>query len=1042
MKSYARHHRSKEFSKRGIFKKLQSFEQFERRLLKLSDSNTTERGDVFEVLVEAFLYTEPTYKAKEVWPVRSLPFSVRRKLKLPNNIKRKGQGIDGVYLSRDGELVPYQAKFLAEGNQPSFKDTSSFFNITHAHCGDRLLITNRPNVDEFARTRCTALVRRHFETALTPQRLREIERWLGGTKPKPKRVIPRKDQKEALQAIHSELTHADRATVVMACGTGKTLVSVWAAEAQCPKTVLVLVPSLSLMTQTVPDWCQQSRWAGDFRYLCVCSDKTVVSEEDGAEVPPGEAGFPVSTDYRKVRDFLTAKTPDVRVIFSTYQSAEEVARGLPKGFAFDLGIFDEAHKTTGPSAGLFSFALRDQNISIRKRLFFTATPRHYDIRKNKDGDYRSYASMDDETVYGRVAYRLSFKRAVDEQIICPYKIVISVIRSEEVTNKLLKQGSVLVRRRAKHAEDVAKQLALTVAAKKTNAKRMISFHGGIRRAESFKESIGDHLTGYELFHVSGQQNASVRATYMRDFAECGRALITNARCLTEGVNVPTVDLVAFIDPRQSRIDIAQAAGRAMRRPRNYDKKFGYIVVPLFLEQRRGESEEAALKRSGFEGVATVIAAMQEQDEDLLDIIRRLRQEKGEGVDRGASEDLREKVEVLGPTLNFESLSKSIEAEILETLGQSWDYWFGLLVAWRKKSKQLVPEVGEVFNRKKLGVWVATQRANFQRGKLSRDRRHRLAGLEGWFWDYEEWLWSRGVVAAMAFASEFGHLRVPRNYSEGKEFNLEVWIRSVRQREKKGLLSVEKKAEVEKISGWKWNPFFEVWWETYDSLKMACARASLQDIEQARGALGVWVVQQKSRYSAMRGGTKVIRKPLDKEQIAALESLPNWSWDRRRDSWLSHFKAVVEYKKHHHGSLPPTTDKLFTFCGLKIVAWINKERSRIKLRESWQLKMLREGIPELMESPFEAKWRFGYEKLIAYTRKNRTSYVPQKARHDGFTLGSWVSNQRSRYQSGKLPKEKIRLLEQVKGWTWDASSLSASGLSKQGISPAKRARSRP
>jgi len=1042
MKSYARHHRSNEFARRGIFKNLQSFEQFEQRLLTLPESNTTERGDVFEVLVEAFLYTEPTYKAKEVWPVRSLPLSVRKKLKLPDNIKRKGQGIDGVYLSRDGELVPYQAKFLADGNQPSFKDTSSFFNITHAHHGDRLLITNRPNVDEFARTRCTALVRRHFETALTSQRFREIEQWLKGTRSRPPRLKPREDQKQALQAIHRELSQEDRATVVMACGTGKTLVSVWAAEAQHPKTILVLVPSLSLMTQTVPDWCQQSRWSGDFSYLCVCSDKTVVGEEDGVEIPPGEAGFPVTTDYRKVRAFLTADKRDVRVIFSTYQSAKEVARGLPKGFAFDVGIFDEAHKTTGLSAGLFSFALRNQNIPIKKRLFFTATPRHYDIRKNKDGDYRSYASMDDESVYGRAAYRLSFKRAVDEQIICPYKIVISVIRSDQVTNKLLKRSSVLVKRRAKHAEDVAKQLALTAAAKKTNAKRMISFHSGIRRAESFKESMGDHLTGYDLFHVSGKQNASVRATHMRDFADCERALITNARCLTEGVNVPTVDLVAFIDPRQSRIDIAQAAGRAMRRPRNYDKNFGYIVVPLFLEQRRGESEEAALKRSGFEGVATVIAAMQEQDEDLLDIIRRLRQEQGEGIDRGASKDLREKVEFLGPTLKFESLSKSIEAEIVETLGQSWDYWFGLLIAWRKKSKQWVPEVGEIFNRKKLGVWVATQRANFQRGKLSRDRRHRLEGLEGWFWDYEEWLWTRAVVAAMAFGNKFGHLRVPRNYSKGKDFNLESWIRTVRQRKQSGRLSPEKQAEVEKIPGWRWNPFKEVWWEAYESLKKACSRTRLQDIEQARGALGVWVVQQKSRYSAMRGGTKVIRKPLDAEQIAALESLPDWSWDRRYDSWKAHFDAVVEYKRIHGGALPSANKQKFTFQGLRIVGWLNKERSRLSIREPWQKKEVEEKIPELLESPFEKNWRIGYQCLLAYTKKFKSGYVPQAAVYQGFPIGRWASKRRQSFRLGKLPKEKVRLLEQVKGWTWDASSLSASGLSKQGISPAKRARSRP
>jgi superfamily II DNA or RNA helicase len=1023
------HPKAKILAQRGFFRGITTFSEFERRTS--AEPTTTARGDAFEVLVEAFLYTEPTYAARMVWPVGQIPLAVRNIVGVPPGPK----GIDGVYQDRNGDYVPYQAKFRSE-NEPSFKDTSSFFRITERWRGQRLLLTNQATVDKDARTRCASLLRHHFEQHLTPARFLEIENWLEGSLTRPSALPPLPHQKASLISISDELSRANRATAVMACGTGKTLVSVWAAEAQNPKTVLVLVPSLSLMTQTVPEWCQQSKWRNALQFICVCSDKSVITGEDSADVHPGEAGFLVTTDSKKIREFLERKTDSTRVVFSTYQSAEEVARGMPKGFQFDLGIFDEAHKTTGHAGGLFSFALWDKNLRIKKRLFFTATPRHYDIRKNKDGDFRSYASMDDERAYGKVAYRLSFKQAVKDKIICPYQIVISVINAAQLDNKLLKKASVLVKRRKKHAEDVAKQLALVAAAKRTSAKRMISFHGGIRRAEEFKDGVSDHLQGYELFHVSGQQRSGDRAVTMRDFASCEKALITNARCLTEGVNVPTVDLVAFIDPRQSRIDIAQAAGRAMRRPRNYSKKFGYIVVPLFLERRRGEAIEKALKRSGFESVATVIAAMQEQDEDLVDVIRQIREDDGAGVNGRGRERLGEKVAVIGAELDLSTLRKAVQAQLVERLGESWDYMYGVLLAWRRVNPRQVPPVEEVFKKVKLGVWVATQRANFLRGKLRQDRLEKLNALEGWFWDWERFLWQRGLHESRVFSKCHGHLVVPRRSVTKSGFQLDVWIRSVRQRKKKRQLSDAEIQEVQAIPGWRWEPLEEVWHETYKKVQVECAKKSLQEIEQSRNSSGIWIVQQKSRYSAMHGTTKVVRRPLSSEQISLLEALPGWSWDRRRDSWLAHFEALVAYKAANNGQLPPSTSKTLEFRGLRIVGWMNKQRSRMDIRDEWQLTLLRQKIPELLEKPFERRWREAFATLQDFAKKTKNTYIAQNLRWKGFALGSWVSHQRAKYRERKLTKEQIRLLQSVLGWTWDASSMSASGLSKQGISPAK------
>ncbi len=176
-------------------------------------------------------------------------------------------------------------------------------------------------------------------------------------------------------------------------------------NARCqPKTVLVLVPSLTLLQQTLGEWSKHHTFTPGFRYLCVCSDQTVGLANDELEVRPSDVEFRIDTNPEEVTRFLAHPTDEVKVIFSTYQSSPVVGAGAA-GYTFDMGIFDEAHKTTGREGGAFSYALSDERLRIRKRLFFTATPRHYDIRhRDREGEFR-VQSMDDPQVYGIRAIR-------------------------------------------------------------------------------------------------------------------------------------------------------------------------------------------------------------------------------------------------------------------------------------------------------------------------------------------------------------------------------------------------------------------------------------------------------------------------------------------------------------------------------------------------------------------------------------------------------------------------------------------------------------
>ena len=981
----------------GLFKELDTFADLERRIERLPTEK--ERGDAFEVFVEAYLSTDEMAQAEEVWVVGQIPGEVARQLNFPS----KDYGFDGVVRTKLGELVPYQAKFRTSRTPLPYAELATFFGITEK-AERRIVLTNSMAMSAVAESRTGFQTTRGGDfDRLDAAQLAAIAAWIDGVKLMPVIREPRPHQQAALADIQSELSVHDRATAVMACGTGKTLVALWAAERQQPRRVLVLVPSLSLLRQTLHEWAKWTNWGERFRYLCVCSDPKVAKGIDEIEIRPEDVDFPVMTDPGVVGRFLDHGDDAVSVVFCTYQSAPVVGAAMAGREPFDLGIFDEAHKTTGREGTRFAFALKDENLPIRKRLFMTATPRHYDIRKrDKEGDF-AVASMDDEAVYGQVAHRLTFAHAAAQKIIVPYKVVISVVDSEMIDNALLDQSEVIINGDPVRAKWVAHQIALKRAVEEHDLKRVISFHSSIKAAAAFasddSEGVGIHLPTFQRFHVSGAQPTAEREEHMREFARVQRGVITNARCLTEGVDVPSVDMVAFMNPRRSRVDIVQAVGRAMRTA-GADKTCGYVLIPLFLETQKGESLEEALARSDFDEVAQVLNAMRESDDELSDIIQILNVERGS---RGGFDEsrLRDKVEVLGPQLQLSDLAHSIRARLVAELGITWDERYGQLIAYKQAHGHCNVPQGWKGN-PKLATWCNEQRTTFHRGSLATERIARLR-LLGFVLDPQRSEWEEMFAALASFRDTYGHCNVPIRWKGNAR--LASWCVSQRTRFKRKTLSPDRVGRLNQLD-FVWDQLEAAWNEMHGALavyRQLHGDCNVPRESSGNAALAVWCSFQRVRYKS---------NSLADERIAALNRM-GFIWDTKSTKWEQMFSELAQFKSAHgHCDVPQRWVKNRALAG-----WCDRQRTTYAKKELSPERLQRLNQLGFNWRPHDDAWEEMVSALLEFRRLHGHCNVPSNWPNNP-QLATWCSRQRSEYLRNELPAERVQRLADV-GFVWRA-----------------------
>jgi predicted helicase len=363
----SRHKKAQQFLKQGLFDKINNFADLESRIEQLETKQM--RGDAFEVFAQGYLATQKIVQAKSVWTFEDIPSRLMREIfiETPGDM-----GVDGVYKTVTDDRCAYQVKFRSRRANLQWSDLSTFMGLSE-QADLRVLFTNSEKIPDLMDQRSKFYCIRGSDLdALKPNDFETIKTWLKAGRVKHKPHKPRPHQKAALREIKKVFKDADRAALVMACGTGKTLVALWAAEQSEANNILVLVPSLALVRQLLHEWLKHTTKWGNPSFMCVCSDPTV-TRGDEVIVKQSELDFPVSTDSEDVSRYLKSRVEGPRIIFSTYQSAQVVADGMPDPFKFDLGFFDEAHKTAGRVGTKFAFALTDDNLKIKKLLFMTAS---------------------------------------------------------------------------------------------------------------------------------------------------------------------------------------------------------------------------------------------------------------------------------------------------------------------------------------------------------------------------------------------------------------------------------------------------------------------------------------------------------------------------------------------------------------------------------------------------------------------------------------------------------------------------------------------
>ncbi|KMN00018.1 DEAD/DEAH box helicase [Pseudomonas helleri] len=630
-----------------------------------------EKGTYFEELICTYLRNEATYRDlyDKVWT-----FAEWAK---EQSLSGKDAGIDLVARTQGtGEYHAIQCKLYAEDYKVQKKDIDSFFTASgKAPFSHRVIVATTNNWSE------------HAEDALQGQQppvskidLQALEdSQIDWAKYQPNQAVALKAKKQlrahqqtALNAVAAGLKDAERGKLIMACGTGKTFTSLKIAEQQAGKgkRVLFLVPSLSLLSQTLTEWTQES--ATPLHSFAVCSDSDVgkkrKAEDDAVQVFTHELRYPATTKADRLAAEMLKRhdSEHMSVVFSTYHSIDVISRAqADHGLAaFDLVICDEAHRTTGAT-----FDDDDESTFVRihdvdyiratKRLYMTATPRIYGDNakiKAESGEV-TLCSMDDEALYGKELFVINFSEAVQRGLLTDYKVLVLTVE-ESVINRRLQELLKDEDNQLK-VDDAAKIVGCWKAlAKQGLAENLVGDDQPMKRAVAFCQVISPNYKGTkhkvssiniasmfqsvveayqeseeidegsriicEAAHVDGGMNASQKEAKLNWLKEepptntC--RILSNVRCLSEGVDVPALDAVLFLTPRNSQVDVVQSVGRVMRNAPG--KKRGYVVLPVVIPANT-EPHVALNDNQTYKVVWQVLQALRSHDDSFDAMVNKL-----------------------------------------------------------------------------------------------------------------------------------------------------------------------------------------------------------------------------------------------------------------------------------------------------------------------------------------------------------------------------------------------------------------------------------
>ncbi|WP_080121412.1 DEAD/DEAH box helicase [Chlamydia suis] len=996
-----------------------------------------EQGKEFEKYCKWFLECDPKYKLelKEVWLQADCPMEIKRKLNLQQDTKDRG--IDLVAETYTGEFWAIQCKCYDPQSSIQRRDIDSFLSFSakvdeslRARFSLRLLLHTAP-----LSMSCKFEINSQGNVSSQYLKMEEFDRWRNSriSLLRPQLKTPRFYQEEAICAIEEGFATHDKGRVYMACGTGKSLVGLWVVQKLQCKYTLVLVPSIALVDQMFREWANNSDFY-TFRPIFVCSDDTVgkkrTFDDEGMSV--SELGFPVTTDPTRILELLK-KEPDVpKIIFSTYQSSPKLFEACEreKDLIFDLVLADEAHRCAGKVEAAFSTVHR---LRTRRRLFMTATPRIYstEVKTRSKNQGFEIISMDDDEKFGPLFYQLPFSQAIDKDLLCDYEVVIPLmshaqyrkyaeegtfVRGEGIGEEISDQGN--------DARTLASQILIAKTMKQYHLQRTISYHSRTADAKKFADTFEaalekiDQNQRPEKINTScifGYMTQGHRANILRDFKLTKEvSVIANVHCLSEGVDLPILNGIAFVDPKGSHIEIIQAVGRAIRQAPNKEK--GYIIVPVLLDAdidlMDEDNIEQAFENSCFGPVWNVLKALKTHDDMVSEQIDNLRIEMGRGRLKNPAKLLDKVTVILNDALPIDgaefanSLSPKIlpifNRKVIKQISDGWCEQFGALLDFREehghcKVPQRYPQNPQ------LASWVHNHRQDFKKGKLAEDRIERLEEI-GFVWDVLEEEWEENFLELQRFREEHGHCKVPWRYS--KNPSLYLWVSVQRRSFKKGKLAEDRIARLNEI-GFVWDILEGAWEENFMELK--CFQEEHGHCKVPEGypknrQLASWVKHQREYFKSAK---------LSEDRIARLEGI-GFVWHVFKESWEKNFLELQRFREEHgHCKVPYKYPK-----SPQLSVWVSTQRKDFKKGKLSEDKIARLEELGFVWDVFEESWEENFLELQRFREEHGHCKVSTRYPQNPF-LGIWVSNQRRDFKDGKISEDKIERLEEL-GFVWDVT----------------------
>jgi len=1009
-----------------ILKRTNDWDSLKGELEKFNTSESadtrknTQAGKLFELFAKYYFLTEPTQKInyKNVWLYSEVPPSILDKLKLP----QKDYGIDLILQDTHDKFAAVQCKFkndeLLELNWTKDKLGNAFGLAKNC---DRLIIfTNASSITNVAKKLTSSYEQICYDSLseITPETFGDLLEVANGHAPKPhQKKRPKEHQVKAINAVINHLKENDRCQLILPCGAGKTLTALWIKEEIKAAKTLVLVPSLALLRQIKNDWNSQRNT--QFDYVCVCSEKDIDSEkEDAVEVKPYEIGGPLETRPKELVSYL--KQDVNTVVFSTYQSIELVSKAirLIRNWEFDLIICDEAHRTFGSAAkNTFTIVHDNKKVPAKKRIYMTATPKvaSKSLKSKLGQDYELLCDMGREDIFGREAFRMSFAEAIDRGILCQYKIIGVGVSDKEV-KKFIDNRQYTGEATA---ADIAHNFALNHVMEKYKAFHALSFHSRVKWAKEFSERHSKFFQNIFTRHLEGKDPTAFRNKVLKEFRNSTAGVVSNARCLSEGVDVPTIDLIYFCDPKTSKIDIVQSAGRALRIDPSGKKKEGFIVVPIF-HHIDEDIEKELSKNEVFNHLVSVIRSLCEHDERLMAEINGIATGKGKkSTKRIEVTSIGEDDERIIKIEGFEKkIKKALFTEIIDRTKDNWEIYF-------QKFKEHIENGGSPYisranpETSELGMWCSWQRNNKAKGTLSNDKIRRLSDA-GFSWTPLDEKWE----VRFNEYSQFAKLTGKSNFTETdkKEFpqfaKLFYWcrIQKILYNRNANKYSAERYERLTK-EGFSFDINSDEdninWLKNYEKLKAfkdknGHCSVSQTDKDPELRRLGKWVNTQRTLYKGrMSNGRFITILP---ERVEMLEKL-GMIWNAKDADWEKGFRDLKSYKEKHNHFNIPQTDKLYFRARrlrLKKETLSSDQLARLNSIGFYENYIIEKGQKQFKPYP-ETNFNKRFNQLLEFKAKFGTIEI--KARHKEFSgLYYWLKDIKE--QRDRLTESQINRLESI------------------------------